>query len=909
MQSCLLAGAATLAVPASAQVGAPPVDRQAGPAANVGEPLAEDIVVTGFRSSLARALDAKRRATTFQDSILAEEIGKFPDNNLAESLQRIPGVQIERTNGEGTRISLRGLGPDYTRTTLNGLPMMPQIATDGVGGRGVDFDLFPSELFSRITVDKTARASLIEGGLSGTVDLSIAHPFDRPGFHVNAAAQGQYSEQADRITPKGSLIISNTWGEKFGALVGFAYSRRDVFDSIYETLNFTRPRVDANGNGAIDNSERVRTGFQFNPIAPATTAGVSAQALSQGYFARLPRPAMYLGSRERLGVIGSVQFRPTERVSLDLDLTYVRLSNDTDFHNSALAVRNSTQMRPSGVAIDANNTATAATFTNPDFLNISGFDDTKTRFYQSVLRGRWEISDDLLVDASLGYGKSISRRRFGSFLFDYAVPNSSTVSYAIPDTHDALPVVTPSFDITQPNGFNLISVRNQPSYRYTENVSAHWSARLGDDQTNLRVGVDYDRENRQRQYIQYNNPATFYASTFTQAEVSALTEASPSRYFFNVDDRIGYRRFVAGNLPALDRRFNFDAMQAAALATDTGPTISRESNLGIYAEANGILDIAGNDLRLNAGVRGVNTDQYVRYIFNKAPITSDRSYFELLPSLNAAYNVGKDLTLRFAAARTMTRPNPNQIEPVTGVSLAGDVSTGNPMLRPYFSNQVDLGAEWYYAPGAALTVAFFYKGIDNFVAPSNFQAPFSQSGVDLTTLDSQILKALTSGGNTIVNYSTQQNIGERQTLKGIEAGFQQPLSMLIAGLGFIGNVTYADANAKSQIQGLSRYAYNVTGYYEKGAVNLRLSYNYRSKYNVCAGPCQDLLPDPIVVRGKGQMDLSSSVKLPFAQDLALTFEALNLTDADERSYMGVANRLVGYRKPGRQVFFGVRGSF
>uniref|UniRef100_UPI001F57A0EA TonB-dependent receptor domain-containing protein n=1 Tax=Sphingobium sp. Sx8-8 TaxID=2933617 RepID=UPI001F57A0EA len=373
--------------------------------------------------------------------------------------------------------------------------------------------------------------------------------------------------------------------------------------------------------------------------------------------------------------------------------------------------------------------------------------------------------------------------------------------------------------------------------------------------------------------------------------------------------QIGYRSWLGGNLDALDQRFDFDAMQKAALASDPGPTRTSETNFAGFLEANGVAQLAGRDLKVNLGVRGVNTKQKVSYVFNGTPIVNDHSYFELLPSLNASYDLGGNLLARFSASRTMTRPDPSSIEPVTNVSLTGDVSRGNPDLQPYFSNAVDLGLEWYYAQGAALTLAGFYKNIQNFVAPVSFQAPFRNAGVPLSALDPQIVRGLVNGLDTLVTFSTAENVQDRQTLKGVEIGFQQPLSFVVRGLGFVGNATYVEANKNTRINGLSRYAFNVTGYYERDDVNFRISYNYRSKYALQIGPVQDGLPDSIITRGRGQLDLSSSYKLPFLKELSLTFEAINLTNSDEYSYFGVENRLAVYRRPGRQFFFGVRGSF
>ena len=234
----------------------------------------DTVVVTGYRASLERAIDIKRGEVGMVDAIVAQDIGKFPDLNLAESLQRIPGVVISRDGGEGRQITVRGLGPDFTRVRLNGLEALSTVgSSDGQGGsnrgRGFDFNVFASDLFSQLVVRKTASADVDEGSLGATVDLRTARPFDYDGFTAVTNVQASYNDQAGAATPRFAGLIANSWGDgKFGALLSVAYSERETRDEGSGTVRW------ANGpsNGG------------FNPASPFQ------QALSADVFApRFPR--------------------------------------------------------------------------------------------------------------------------------------------------------------------------------------------------------------------------------------------------------------------------------------------------------------------------------------------------------------------------------------------------------------------------------------------------------------------------------------------------------------------------------------------------------------------------------------------------------------------------------------------
>src|SRR5690606_17675248 len=188
-------------------------------------------------------------SVNFTDSISAEDVGKLPDNNLAEALQRVPGVQISRTNGEGQQISLRGMGPSFARVLLDGMPV--SVASEGsvdqqARNREFDFDVLPSEIFSMLQVSKTPRASLVEGGLSGTVNLRTPRPFDYNGFQGSYQLQGAYQSTSEEIDPRASFLISNNWDGRFGALVSFSISQRTFRTDGWSSQGWTSGRIPNN---------------------------------------------------------------------------------------------------------------------------------------------------------------------------------------------------------------------------------------------------------------------------------------------------------------------------------------------------------------------------------------------------------------------------------------------------------------------------------------------------------------------------------------------------------------------------------------------------------------------------------------------------------------------------------------
>ena len=322
----------TLACQARAQQAEPPAVTDAG-----------RVTVTGVRASLASALKAKREDSGIVDVIKAEDIGKFPDTNLAESLQRVPGVVIDRDAGEGRNVTVRGLGGDFTRVRINGIEALATTGgTDSSGGanrsRAFDFNVFASELFNSITVRKSSSADVDEGSLGATVDLQTSRPFDFKGRTALVSVKGNYNDLSKSTDPRAAFLFSNTFADnRFGVLVSGAFSKRRLYEEGFSTVRWD--------NGASSGGWCAPTGVTANPAnSTATTCGPAAQGVPRltgtpaniaaydaarstaNFHPRLPRYGRLTHEQDRVGLTGSVQFRPAQGSLLTFDMLYSKLS-------------------------------------------------------------------------------------------------------------------------------------------------------------------------------------------------------------------------------------------------------------------------------------------------------------------------------------------------------------------------------------------------------------------------------------------------------------------------------------------------------------------------------------------------------------------------------------------------------
>ncbi|KAB7643629.1 TonB-dependent receptor [Polymorphobacter fuscus] len=929
---------------ARAQDAAPapnPATAVAAPAAGNPE---EEILVTGYRASLAGALNDKRLSIGIVDVIRAEDIADFPDNNLAESIQRIPGVTITRDQGEGRNITVRGLGPTFTRVRINGIEGLSTTGgADASGGanrsRSFDFNVFASELFNSITVRKSASADVEEGSLGATVDLVTARPFDyKDDMTVAGSAQVGINDFSNAINPKLAALISKKFADgKIGVLVSAAYSERGIAEEGPSTVRWERGTDNAPAGGRPTGA-----------FAPGSTLPNGAQQ-GYGFFApRIPRYDSYRYDTKRLGLTGSLQFAPTDATLLSFDALYATFkSNRSEQYLEAISFsrgaggKQDTVILP-GAVVDSNNSLVSGRFNNVDVRVESRYDELETKFQQYTGSLHQEFGDRVRLDLLGGYSKSAFSNPIQTTV---ALDANNVQGYSYDFSSRAPTFNYGNLDVTDPTRFTLAEVRLRP--QYVDNDFKVGRAQLEFDATDtlkLRVGGDWKKYGYSSQEFRRTSE-TDVAGLIAPGQLPGLT----SIYSFSPNTALGGSPagFVVPNIDAMASTLGFYsntgkfALTGITNASARGSfTTVGERSLGGFGQIVYSGEIGSMRVRGDAGVRYVDTRQTSTGYQNTptAPgfqlIEVTRNYGNWLPSANLSVDVTDEIILRAAVARVMARPNIGTVNPGGSFSISGGnrtLSLGNPFVDPTKAWDYNLGAEWYFAKGAALTVGLFYKDINSFVATTTQQIPFNQLGLPDTLL------AGTNVAPTDLFTVTQPANSKGGTLKGLEVGLQTPFSFLPAGWSNFGvqvNYTYVDskieyplataAGAPVIIQplvNLSKHSANGTLYYEDDVFSIRGSVAYRSGYltNVPgrngvapgAGPVfnansgQPTFNDVEGVKGTVNVDMSASVK--FNEAISLTFEAINLTDQYIDQYIdSAADRLSVYHHTGRQFYFGVR---
>ncbi len=926
----------------------------------------EEIIITGFRKSLEDATAAKRESNTFSDSVFAEDIGKFPDLNIAESLNRVPGVQLTRdVNGEGLNIAIRGLGTNFTKVTLNG----SQIAVASSGSpdsqnqnREVDLDLFPTELFTRLDVNKTPVASMIEGGVSGVVNMRSARPFDNPGTHVSYQVQGAYKELGESFSPRAALTGSWT-NDEFGVLVGIATANNHTQTEGFETIGWTNPNLSAaqcgqssaascntnGGNGwsipatvpaGVGNGLTAGTAIDA-AFLQAHNPGTTLQQIGDGLFPRLGRPSYMEGTRERTSGLVSFEYRPSDSMKFYLDTIYTRADRDFDRVDMNLVVRNGSAI-PLNETVDGNNVVTSATLANAQFfLEARPYQEDVT-FYNVNPGAHFDFNDQHSLDVQFNKSKSDFYRESPTVLINTPLGQGITASYS--NTGGDVPSITSNVDLNNPNlgwvwAGGRLNIQNEK--RITETSGVHVDYRFGDDHNNVRVGVAHDeaersisnRDNSSRWEdivcrngldASGNSPATNRAACNGLNANSAVPQSALAGYL-----KQGPGGFITVDFERFKRDTGYYALAKSAPETNSAATGANtggvdESTDGAYIELNGEADVAGRTLRLNVGTRYITTDQTIRGPVTIAGVRSyqelDSDYNAYLPSFNASYDVLDDVKLRMSASRTLTRANPSAMLPNTNFSdpSAQQASQGNPNLNPYMSTNFDVGGEWYTGDEGYVGVTLFSKQMTGFTVNGTNTIPFAALGIPYDSLTDLQKTAITSRGGpdaATVTVTQQVNADGILDLKGEEVTWVQPLGAVLEGLGFNANFTHVTqegrgTGAPAQAIGISPYTYNFTGYWENYGASVRLSYTWNDK-QIISGNNQNSVPvAQLKSDARGQWDLSASYKLEsLPTKPQVTLNVINLTSEPLRTTFQYDNATYTYYDPGYSVILGVRGTF
>ncbi len=894
----------------------------------------DEIVVTGFRASLDKALEAKQEQVGAIDMIVAEDIADFPDLNLAESLQRIPGVVIARDAGEGRQISVRGLGPQFTRVRINGVEAMSANgSTDAAGGtnrgRNFDFNTFASELFSNITVRKTAAAETEEGSLGATVDLRTGRPFDYDGLTIAGSAQLGYNDLNSSMDPRGAFLISNTFADgRFGALFSVAYTKRELADEGASTVRWQNSGT-CPGSGC------------FGPMDPAYTGSLTPAQINGAFRPRIPRYDKYQHEQERIGVTAALQFAPSDSTTITLDALYAKFDATREemfLETPVFSTTGGNGIQDVNVVdafIDDTNTLVYGVFNDVDIRSEARFDSLKTEFTQLTLEGSHDFSEAFSASARVGFAEANHDNPVQTtLLFDASNVDGYSYDYR---QNSRLPQFSyGTADVTNPATWQLTQIRMRPqstinSFR-TASIDLEWNA---SDSFSLKFGPQWKNYVFESTEMRRSNGTTGNQEGVIPAAVGGAAISSYSR-LVSMRSGLGIPAGTDTTWLIPDYRTAVDALDldnASLYPMGIEPSLGNnneieEDDKGAYIQGDFNIPLGDQSLRGNIGVRYVKTDLTSKgYTFTSGSpllVTVEHDYSDTLPSLNLVYDVSDSLLLRFGAAKVMTRPNLGNLNPGAAVSVSGNnrtVTAGNPQLEPFRAKAYDLAVEWYFAPESLLSAAIFYKDIESFVQTIRETRPFTDNPLGLP--DSVAVAACGAVAGCSPSSDWQFNLPANTPggdLKGFEISYQQPFSFLPgiwSNFGTVLNYTgveseidYLNATgavtATADLTGLSKRAYNATLYFDNKVFSARLAAAFRSDYltTVPGRNGND-------VEGTAEtfnLDFSSSYTI--GDNFTLTLEALNLTDeVDDQWVDSVGNRLSYYHFQGRQYFLGGRFKF
>jgi TonB-dependent receptor len=936
-----------------------PVDEAAITAPqDAADPASPDIVVTGFRRSLDAAINLKRESVSSVDAIVAEDIAKFPDQNLAESLQRIPGISIQRDGGEGRSITVRGLGAQFTRVRVNGLETVAT-SSDGASAnrdRAFDFNVFASELFNSIVVRKTAEASLDEGSLGAVVDLNTGNPLGgKTGFTLVASAQGSYNDLSKDWGPRLAGLASwKSADGTFGVAVSAAYQKNDTLELGNNTVRWQQTRFDSvagvpcfTATGVTGGAARPNSGGLYTP-----SAGCNAVALA--FHPRIPRYSEIGHDRERLGITGSVQWSPTDATKVSVDALFSRFKEDREEkHGEVLFRNNERAIDVASYTIDGDNNLIAGTFNDVYVRTEHYLRRSQTDFHQVGASWDQDLSDTVRFTALGGFSKSDADIPVETTL---AFDDRDAQGYSYDFTNSRSPKLTFGTSVTDPAVFQLAEIRDRPSnvtnrFR-TLSLRGEWDVTQG---FSVAPGFVYRRFKFDSVAFQRDTLVCPSRATAAPDVVLGTITCSPNSLFgptavngFPVTPALGEIWNVgpsnqpAGNtnsflIPNLATGTQFTNLYNRPLLLDVG------NNRGVIEEVKGGFlefrvkgDLFGLRYAANAGVRYVQTNQsstgisVVNGVNQTAEV--ERSYDDWLPAINVALFPVESVIIRGAIADVLTRPSLGNLTPGGSIDAFNfRVTFGNPFLEPFRATAYDLSAEWYFAPQSLASVAIFKKDVRSFPVSQTISGFFADTGLPLSILPSG--SPLATNPTAPILISTTVN-GTGASLKGIELQLQAPFRFLpgfLRNFGGIINATFVDsdatysvvgaatnaavpanggaavtlppaANRSETLFGLSKKALNGTLYYEDSKFSARVSASYRSGFLDGASATGN------VFEGfNSTVNVDASVRYNITSNLELSLQGVNLTDEYRDRFTDIdANRNYEYNHFGRTILIGGR---
>lgn len=913
------------------------------------EPEPQPIVVTGLRGSLDNARGIKRASSGIVDAISTKDIGKLPDANLAESLQRITGVSIDRSGGEGAFITVRGFGPEFNTVLINGRQIATPTDPSQASGRAFSFDTLASELVSGVEVYKSATAIYQSGGVGSTVNIKIARPFDYKERKIAASLDVNYDQNSRKAAPDATFLFADTFADgKLGVLLSGTYQRRFTLLKQAQTdgwlVNPAVPAAEINGGrGTVSDSNPA--GNIFVP---------------QNFDTKVTRE-----DRERIGGTLVLQYRPSDDVTVTADALYSKFTNTTDARSYGHWF---TASNLTDVTTDANGTVTDMTQASgiaTDFHDKKFDKRTNTREFG--LNVEWKVSPNLTatVDGTyslakqdpnggrqaylslLGYLTGSSRYQSDGAILPYqtetlptfANPNSPCGSAVTNSGNSADPIVVGA---GQPLCQHVMLLRGYGTRDEVYQGRADLAYKSDSDVglVNANLGLYYSRDQKRTSLFSNDGGTGCTTCGYNLPSPPGVTIST-----YNAGS--GFLSGISGSqrLPTQWLTFDgptlFDAITQQQRATNpnftfapplVNDTIVTERVLGAYLETEFKGEIAGKPISIVGGVRFEDTQTNVNGLataytalvklandqtqYGSASSGTTRTlgkthYLDILPNIAIKWQVTDKFTVRFAASQTITRPTLEQLSPVTTlVTLRPGnfaASRGNPDLKPFKSNNLDISLEYYYAPGSYVSIGGYLKNVNNFIVLNQTTG---------TVADATGGALIDPGTGLPAQFTVTAPVnGQDATVRGIEAAWQYSIGD--TGFGFQVNGTLVGSNRKLDprnltnkfaLTGLSNSA-NAVLFYDKNGIEARVAYNWRDNF------LQYLAPPPL--NGAGQAvtqvrpysQVDASVTYHITPQFSVFAEGANLTNSRTLKYAYYPNQFLYAEDTGRRFKFGARVNF
>lgn len=840
-----LAGAGLLSAASGVWAQAAPA-----PEAEAAKPAATVVTVTGVRQAARNAQLIKQNAEQVLDSIVAEDIGKFPDKNVAEILGRVTGVQIVREGGEAGRVVIRGLG--NVGTLLNGREVFT------AANRGIVLSDIPVAMLQRVDVYKTQGADMVEGGVAGVVDVRTFKPFDFKDSVVSLVGRVENRNKAGSYDPNLSTMASKRWKGTYGeigALAGVSYQRGRYHDEV---------------------------SWVAEPMA--IDRGVEG--------ARAVGRVLGNGDRKRIAVNGAVQWRPNSDVELYADL----FSTKIDHISQSIFFIGDLPINKGGVVTTVPGTNYLSSITHPgasEFtLSSTQARDDMSLGTQTAVGGRWDITSNLR--ATTEYVRTVSNYTQENPIVDVINMAVKPMSAGIRDGGGY--VDYPGYDMTNPapwNLFGLFDNHNNAKGR-AHDLRVDLSYDLGQEGFLREVTGGVRLADRTARYARQGNSymGLGFSGPSAATALPGMTCVSPSS-----GGRYGLDQFYAPcHTYLLEHTDEVRAAFGSKGRTAEDPMAffdAQEKTTAIYLKAKYGFNAGPVPVDGNVGVRVVKTDLAIND-FSRSDSPTD-----VLPSMTVRAKFKQNLIGRFVAGKAMERAAFGDYNPfltlstVTPTTPATGVS-GNPNLKAQEGRNMDLALEWYFAPTGSLTGTIFNRDFKNYIRRSSKNETYGG-----------VVYRVDRPYNTVDGKLEGFELAYQQ--------FYENLPGWMSGLGLQANVTFmkgglTEVDTKTgnlvtnDFAGMSKLSYNIVGLYERDAWSARVAYNWRDKFVAeydYRGRGFNLLVAPIKT-------LDGSISYKINKQLTVSLDANNLLDTQYNDYHGVPELARDIRRYDRAIGLSLR---